>query len=163
MCIRDRGETAYEPHICCRMEARQSEKDSTITNYYALFEKDRTGVLSGRTFPNPNAELIDLVLPCLKGSKQAQSPDLDDVADQDSVLFEKEEAKRLDKEAKSKDDLAVFTAEINSAKNLESLAKVAEKIKKRKRYMLASHIASLEIIYKSSHGALANQVAKGDI
>ena len=59
--------------------------------------------------------------------------------------------------------MAVFTAEINSDKNLESLAKVAEKIKKRKRYMLASHIASLEIIYKSSHGALANQVAKGDI
>ena len=157
------GETAYEPHICCRMEARQNEKDSTITHYFALFEKDRTGVLSGRTYPNPDAEIIDLILPCLKGSKQAQSQDLDDVADQDSVLFEKEEAKRLDKEAKSKADLATFTAEINSAKDLEALAKVAEKIKKRKRYMMGAHVASLEIVYKSVHGSLANQVAKGDI
>jgi len=102
-------------------------------------------------------------LPCLKGSKQAQSQDLDDVADQDSVLFDKDEAKRLNKEAKSKEDLATFTAEINSAKDLEALAKVAEKIKKRKRYMMGAHVASLEIVYKSVHGALANQVAKGDI
>ena len=69
----------------------------------------------------------------------------------------------MDKEAKSKVDLATFTAEINSAKDLEALAKVAEKIKKRKRYMMGSHIASLEIVYKSAHGTLANQVAKGDI
>ena len=157
------GETAYEPHICCRMEARQNEKDTTITHYFALFEKDRTGVLSGRTYPNPNADIIDLILPCLKGSKQAQSQDLDDVADQDSVLFEKQDAKRLDKESKSKEDLALFTAEINSAQNLEGLGKVAEKIKKRKRYMMGAHTASLEIVYKSVHASLANQVAKGDI
>ena len=85
------------------------------------------------------------------------------MADQDSVLFEKQEAKRLDKEAKSKEDLAVFTAEINSAQNLEALGKVAEKIKKRKRFMVGAHSASLEIVYRSVHASLANQVAKGDI
>ena len=157
------GETAYEPHICCRMEAKQNEKDSTITTYLALFEKDRTGVLSGRTYSNPNSDIIDLVLPCMRGSKQAQTQDADDVADQDAVLFEKEEAKRKDKEDKSKDDLAKFSADVNSAKDLEALGKVAEQIKKRKRYMLTSHTASLEIVYKSAHTALANRVAKGEI
>jgi hypothetical protein len=44
------GETPYEPHILIRMEAIKPKKTNEIATIIAYAEKDRTGVLSGRSF-----------------------------------------------------------------------------------------------------------------
>jgi hypothetical protein len=47
------GETAYEPHILIRMEAIKPKKTNELAQIVAYAEKDRTGVLAGRSFVNP--------------------------------------------------------------------------------------------------------------
>ena len=156
------GNTPYEPQICCRMEAVQNEKDTTKTTYIALFEKDRTGVLSGRTFPNPNGSVVESLLPCL-GDKHAVSEDPDEIAERDSDLLEKDKEKRLLKAEISKKLLADYTAKINSAEDLEGLAKIASLIKKDKRKMELSHVHSLEIVYKEQNNSLSANIAPKEL
>jgi len=157
--MRAEGETAYEPHICCRMEGKQNEKDSTKTTYFALFEKDRTGVLSGRTFPNPTAKIIESLLPCLDGAEQAKSQDLDEVASLDSALLDKDEDRKLDKAGKSRRDLTDFTARITASCSLDDLDAVGKDIKKRKRYMMPEHLNSLKDVYELTKETLTNKLA----
>lgn len=156
------GNTPYEPQICCRMEAVQNEKDSTKTTYIALFEKDRTGVLSGRTFPNPDGVVIESLLPCL-GDVHAVSEDPDAIAEKDSELLEKDKEKRQLKADISKKLLADYTAKINSAKDLQALAKIASEIKKDKRRMELSHVHALEIVYKEQNDSLSSNIAPKEI
>jgi len=87
--MRAEAETEYEAHICVRMESRKSESNSSRSTNYAIFEKDRTGILSGRTIANPSFKTLEPILPVLEG-KQAQSEDPHDVASKDGELFNKE-------------------------------------------------------------------------
>lgn len=156
------GNTPYEPQICCRMEAIQNEKDTTKTTYVALFEKDRTGVLSGRTFTNPTGAIVESVLPCL-GDTHAVSEDPDAVAEKDSDLLDKDKEKRLAKGEKSKKLLADFSSKIHSAKDLEALALVASEIKKNKKYMELTHVHSLEVVYREQNNVLSANIAPKEI
>ncbi|HJZ13825.1 MAG TPA: AAA family ATPase, partial [Acidobacteriota bacterium] len=52
------GETAYEPHILLRMEAIKPKKTNEIAQIVAYAEKDRTGVLAGRSFVNPTFDSL---------------------------------------------------------------------------------------------------------
>lgn len=52
------GETAYEPHILLRMEAVKPKKTNEIAQIVAYAEKDRTGVLAGRSFVDPTFDSI---------------------------------------------------------------------------------------------------------
>ena len=131
--MRAEGETAYEPHICCRMEARQSEKDSSKSTYFAIYEKDRTGLLAGRTFPNPTFKTIECILPLLNGTEQAQSEDPDDVMAKDSALLDKEEEA---KEKKSQEILEACSDLVDKTKNMKELGDVIEQCKAKKRYMV---------------------------
>ena len=67
------GETPYEPHILIRMEAIKPRKTNEIATIIAYAEKDRTGILSGRSFSNPNFESICAPLMSLLGDKQSLS------------------------------------------------------------------------------------------
>ena len=154
--------TPYEPQICCRMEAVQNEKDTTQTTYIALFEKDRTGVLSGRTFANPNGGIVESLLPCL-GDKHAVSEDPDAIAERDSDLLDKDKEKKPAKGEKSKKFLADFSAKIHSAKDLSALALVASEIKKNKRYMELGHVHSLEVVYREQNNVLSANIAPKEI
>jgi len=154
--------TPYEPQICCRMEAIQNEKDTTQTTYIALFEKDRTGVLSGRTFANPNGSIVESLLPCL-GDSHAISEDPDVIAERDSELLDKDKERKVVKGEKSKKYLADFSAKIHSAKDLPGLAIVASEIKKNKRYMELGHVHSLEIVYREQNNVLSANIAPKEI
>lgn len=156
--MRAEGETAYETQICARMESRQNQKDSTLSTVLIMFEKDRTGVLSGRTFPNPSFKTFEPILPLLEGP-HAQSENPDDIAAKDSELLDRDIQKRKDKEIKSLDLFNEFNAEITTCEGLASLATIADKMKKGKRYMIESHIKSLREIYNSRRDRLTSDVA----
>ena len=138
--MRAEGETAYEPHICCRMEARQSDKDSSKSTYFSIYEKDRTGLLAGRTFPNPSFSTIECVLPLLNAKSQAHSENPDEVAAKDSELLEKEEAI---KEKKSADILKACQDLVARAKDMKALGDVIEQCKTKKRSMVKKDEALL--------------------
>jgi len=144
------------------MEAVQNEKDTTQTTYIALFEKDRTGVLSGRTFANPNGSIVESLLPCL-GDSHAVSEDPDAIAERDSELLDKDKERKVAKGDKSKKFLADFSAKIHSAKDLPGLALVASEIKKNKRYMELGHVHSLEIVYREQNNVLSANIAPKEI
>lgn len=154
--LRAEGETAYEPHLCCRMEARQSTKDSSKFTYVSVYEKDRTGLLAGRTFPNPSFKTIECVMPLLNGSKQAQSEDPDDVAAKDSALLDKEEAA---KEAKSADILKACQELVEKSKNMKELGDVIEQCKAKKRYMVKKDEAVLRGNINDKTGELTKLAA----
>src|SRR6266550_97246 len=70
--MRAEGETAYEPHILIRMEAIKPARTNEIASIVAYIEKDRTGVLAGRSFINPTFESLCVPLLPLLGVTQAQ-------------------------------------------------------------------------------------------
>lgn len=157
--MRAEGETAYETQICARMESRQNPKDTTLSTPVILFEKDRTGVLSGRTFPNPSFKTFEPILPLL-GGEQAQFENPDEVAAKDSELLERNIQKKKDKEAKSLDLFNRFNAEVTSCKKLEALSDIQKEMTKNKRYMEGVHIKSLGQIFNSRRDQLTSEVVK---
>lgn len=156
--MRAEGETEYEPHICARMEARKDEKNSAISNYFALFEKDRTGVLAGRTYVNPTFSIFDPVMPLLNGH-QAKSEDPEEVAMKDAELLEKEKEKKSAKDSKSRELFADFNSKIVAAGDLDELNAIATELKKQKRYLMEDHLNSLRITYEERKDRITNEKA----
>lgn len=87
--MKSEGETPYEPHILARM-VPQREKDGTQT-IRVFFEKDRSGILTGRTFNWPTFETIAPVVGYLSGDKQGQVGTLEDAAEKDIAAKERED------------------------------------------------------------------------
>jgi len=140
--MRAEGETAYEPHICCRMEARQSANDSSKSTYFAIYEKDRTGLLAGRTFANPSFKTIECVLPLLNGPEQAHSENPDDIVAKDSALLDKEEEA---KEKRSAEILKACQGLVDKANDMKELGDVVEQCKTKKRYMVKKDESVLRV------------------
>lgn len=151
--LRAEGETAYEPHICVRMEARSNSKDQTTSTYCMYVEKDRTGVLSGRTIENPNFATISPLLPLL-GDVQAPEENEDERVAADSELLQKAAEKNKAKEDKSLDIVNEFQPAILSATNLDELKKIADELKKKKRYLTEEHHNALTLTYNSRRDKL---------
>lgn len=147
--MRAEGETPYEPHICIRMEQKRGEKD-----VFAVVEKDRTGLLSGKVIPNPSFATFQPLL-ALLGTEQAQSEDPDEVAAKDSELLRKDEDKAKGKEEKSVVLLTAFQADIAKAATLKDLGLVAAAMKKERKHLMEPHEASLKIVYGQRHKELA--------
>jgi hypothetical protein len=151
--MRAEGETAYEPHICIRMEAKRGERD-----VFANVEKDRTGILSGKVIPNPSFLTFQPLL-ALLGNEQAQSDDPDETAAKDSDLLRRDDEKSKGKEEKSAELMTKFNADIAAASTLEMLSKVAAGMKKEKRHLMEPHEDSLKIVYGQKHKTLAAALA----
>lgn len=152
--MRAEGETAYEPHICVRMEARQDVNDSTRTTYLAHVEKDRSQLLEGRTVANPGFLTIKPIL-ALLGTKQAKLDDQDERVAADSELLDRDVEKARTKETKSADILADMQVKIAGAGTPEELGAVSAEIKKVKRYMVEAHLGALRMLYKQRADRLA--------
>ena len=88
------GETAYEPHILIRMEAIKPKKTNEIANIVAYAEKDRTGVLAGRSFVNPTFDTICKPILGLLGGEQAHIPTTDETATQDAEKIAEQDRER---------------------------------------------------------------------
>lgn len=146
--MRAEGETPYEPHICIRMESQQNPNDLTQNRVAAFAEKDRTGVLSGRWFFNPDFRTIEPLLPLL-GDVQAPPEDEEERIAKDGELLDRQDEKNRAKEEKSAGLLAELQAKLQAATDIVSVGNAAEEIKKSKRYLTEDHQVALRELYKA--------------
>lgn len=119
------GETPYEPHILLRMEAIRPKKTNELATIVAYAEKDRTGVLAGRSFVNPNFESLCTPLLGLLGDKQAQMQTEDESA---AIDAEKLAQQEKDRETTSAELLRQFQARIALANDARSLKAIGNEI-----------------------------------
>lgn len=138
------GETPYEPHILIHMEAVKDTKTglSTIT---AFAEKDRTGILSGKTITNPNYNNIIKPILYLLGDKQADMKSIDETSAIDAeIITEQDKAK----EEESKNILTRYTSKIALCETLLQLKEIQKEITPElKKRMLTNHVSELRDKY----------------
>jgi hypothetical protein len=84
--MKSEGETPYEPHILGRMVPSRDEKGGYIVNVF--FEKDRSGILTGKTFVSPRYETIAPIVAYLSGDIQGTVGSLEDAAEKDAAAQE---------------------------------------------------------------------------
>lgn len=154
--MRAEGETPYEPHICLRMEAKQDEKNSLLTNYLCYAEKDRTGVLSGKTFTNPSFQTIAPLLPLL-GETQAQLGDEEERIANDGELLDEIDEKKKQQSDKSAGLFSEFQAAISKAASTSELGAIAGEVKKKRRYLNEEHRDSLLTLYNFKRDKLVEE------
>jgi hypothetical protein len=138
------GETAYEPHILLRMEATLDTKLGISYNT-AFAEKDRTGILSGKTIHKPGYDTLIKPLLGLLGATQAKVETTEDVGTRDAEVFDEQEMKR---EENSKLTLEEFTARITLTKSMDDLKAISKEITPElKRGMISQHVSELREKY----------------
>lgn len=144
------GETPYEPHILIRME---SEKQANgIARITAFAEKDRTGILAGRTIINPSFDSLIKPLLGLLGTKQAQIEDPEETAARDAEsLTDADDAK-----AKEGDlILRKFTAKIILCENFDQLTALGKEITPElKKRMTTQQVSELRSKYQEAEKSL---------
>jgi hypothetical protein len=152
--MRAEGETAYEPHICMRLESKIDPMDTTTSQYLAYIEKDRTGVLSGKTLKNISFATIEPLLPLL-GAEQAKPEDEDERIFKDSELLASNEDKAKAKEAKSAELMRSFQAKLITATSLDACKEISAEVAKSKRYLTEEHFNSVVDLGKSKREELS--------
>lgn len=140
------GETAYEPHILIRMEQIKSKKTNELAQIVAFAEKDRTGVLAGRSFINPTFEtLCAPLLPLLGGEQSHVSSDEATVVDAERMAELEAERAQV-----SAEQLRTMSARIELCATEDELKKLAKEITTQfKSRMLPADVASLREGYQS--------------
>lgn len=140
------GETPYEPHILIRMEALKPARTNELAKIVAYAEKDRTGVLAGRSFINPTFDTLCKPLLGLLGATQAQLETMEQAAVKDAEALADEEARRTKHSA---DLLKEWTANVNLAKSQKDLKAVGKLITPElKAQMLTADVAALREAYQ---------------
>lgn len=155
--MRAEGETQYEPDICLRMEmvGRRGEEEGVVTMFA---EKDRYGILSGRTFPKPNFKTLEPLVPYL-GSEAPKSQTDDEAAEQDAELMTDGEDRMTKKAEKSAGLLSTFQASILAAQSTNDLGTIATEVKKAKRYLTDEHAAALRVVFESRRDQIVKATA----
>lgn len=156
--MRAEGETPHEPHICFRMECRQDEADTTKSVNLMYVEKDRTGILQGKTKVNPSFSDIEPLLPLL-GDEQAVQEDDEERKAKDAELLAKDEENTRKKTEKSKELFSGFRAALSGASDLEQLAEISAEIKKKRRYMTEDNRGALRMVYEDVRKTLVEAIA----
>jgi hypothetical protein len=149
--MRAEGETAYEPHILIRMESIRPKNTNEIAKVVAYAEKDRTGVLSGRSFVNPSFDSLCRPLLGLLGNVQGH------VGSDQAVTLDVEAiaAQEKDREAKSAESLRAMSAMIELAADPKALKELGKQITPEfKSAMLPSDVATLRERYQAREQAL---------
>lgn len=86
------GETPYEPHILIRLEGIKDKQNNAIITAFA--EKDRTGILAGKTIIWPTFDNIIKPLLSALGDKQAVIADDDETGGKDAERLAEDEINR---------------------------------------------------------------------
>ena len=146
------GETPYEPHILIRMEAVKPKKTNETATIIAYAEKDRTGILSGRSFTNPTFDTICAPLMGLLGDKQAKMETGDESAAIDAEQLAKQDKDRDNESTGLLRDLKARIDLVKDAKALKDIGKeITPQVKAR---MLPAHVAELREHYQVREGQL---------
>lgn len=144
------GETAYEPHICLRMDSEYHPSDRSKSRPAMLAEKDRTGILQGKVFYWPDFSTIEPLLPYL-GEVQAPPEDEEERIAVDAEAMEKLDSDRAKgKEEKSAKLYADFAARISAATDQPGLGAIVGDMKKAKRYIMENHWHALGELFASA-------------
>lgn len=137
------GETAYEPHILIQMFSERRKDGSTVVSAFA--EKDRTGVLSGKTFNNPTFETLIKPLIPLLGSIQAQIETEDATAGRDAEKIAERDAAKAEESAKL---LKEYRAHLDLCKTKEEVKAIGKLITPEvKSRMTTADVADLRESY----------------
>lgn len=146
------GETPYEPHILIRMEAIKPRKTNEIAKIVAYVEKDRTGVLSGRSFVDPSFESLCKPLLGLLGDSQAVIEGEDSTSARDAEALSSQDRARV---ADSANLLRTFTARIDLAADAKELKGIGKEITPDiKSHMVPADVAALREKYQDREQAL---------
>jgi hypothetical protein len=122
--MRAEGETAYEPDVLLRLEAHKPGKKGTLVPT-AIVEKDRTGVLSGKTIAWPGFDNLAKPLLGLLGTTQAAPPTDDEVSVQDAEALARQEREHAQRSA----ELAgKYTTRMTEAGTVADLQRVAAEL-----------------------------------
>lgn len=84
------GETPYEPHVLGRMISERQPDGGHLIQVY--FEKDRSGILTGKTFANPSYATIEPIVRYLSG-EQGKVGSLEDSAEKDAAAIDRAQLK----------------------------------------------------------------------
>jgi hypothetical protein len=122
--MRAEGETAYEPDLLLRLEARRPAKNKP-TILVAHVEKDRTGVLSGQTIAWPTYDNVAKPLLGLLGTTQAAALTDDEVGQQDAEVLARQETERMRRSAEL---AALYTTRIGKADGIAKLECIAKEL-----------------------------------
>src|SRR3990167_3437078 len=151
------GETPYEPHILIRMESVRAKKTNEVATIYAYAEKDRTGVLQGRSFANPSFDSLCLPLLGLLGDHQAKIYSTDEAASIDAERLQEMDSNRSEQ---SGAHLNEYSARIMLAKSDTELKEIGKAITKElKAAMLPADVATLRERYQQRESTLAGKPA----
>jgi hypothetical protein len=145
------GETPYEPHILLRMEVIKPKKTNEIASIVAYAEKDRTGVLAGRSFINPTYESICIPLLGLLGGTQAHMQTEDEASMRDSETLTQQDK---DREIESMDLLRELSAKIDLCKTMTDLKAIGKEITtETKSKMIPADLTELRNKYQTRESA----------
>lgn len=148
------GETPYEPHILLRMEAVKPKKTNEAATIYAYAEKDRTGVLSGRSFASPTFDSLCRPILGLLGGTQANMASSDETAAVDAERIAADDAEKVKTSAELLRTLQAKIA-LADTKTLKSIGKeITPALKAR---MFPADVATL----RESYLARESELGKG--
>ncbi len=145
------GETAYEPHICLRMESvrvpsskkGQGKARESIPTLFA--EKDRSGILQGLAIEWPTFEKVIAPLLGILGHTQAQMQSEETAAHLDSEALDRQER---EKAARSRALADRYKARFQLADSLAELDAISKEITPEvKRQMAAEHVSEVREAY----------------
>lgn len=150
------GETQYEPHILLRFEPVKRKRETIIT---VFAEKDRTGILSGKTFQlwpggadTVFETLVKPILPLL-GGKQAHVESDEEISTKDADAQNEQEKERHNASAQM---LREMSARLELCKTKEDVAAIGKTITAEvKRQMLPSHVTELRSRYRAADDRVA--------
>lgn len=130
------GETPHEPHVLSRMRPERDENGGYIIKMF--FEKDRSGILGGRTYSWPNYATIEPVVHYLSGGQQGQLGNPEDYAERDATALEKQK----DDAAKERETLFEQIRDaIRNSKTVDAL-KAAMSLTKGKKTKLGDDLSA---------------------
>lgn len=138
--IKAEGETGYEPHIMGRLFHATAEGTQVNNVVSVFFEKDRTGVLSGKTIEWPNYSTIEPIVRYLNGSHQGSIGTAEQNTEKDQAAIEAQ-AEKQERERTMLFE-QIRTA-IQSARTIEEL-QAAWSLTKGKKTKLGSEFEKLE-------------------
>jgi hypothetical protein len=125
--MRAEGETAYEPDMLIRLESHKANRKEVAVPL-AHVEKDRSGILAGRSIPWPTFDNIARPLLGLLGATQAVVPSDDEVGRQDAEALAWQETERTDR---SVELAAQYTTRFGQADGVAELERIAKELTAR--------------------------------
>lgn len=151
------GETAYEPHICLRMEsvkvpARKGTAAKARTTVPTAFaDKDRSGLLQGRCIEMPTFDAVIAPLLGILGHTQATQQSEEDAAHMDAERLAHQER---DKARGSRELADQFKARLQLAADQEAVEAISKEITPEvKRGMLAADVDAVREAYLEARKA----------